>query len=66
MILGPGNNALDLWPVGDITEIDQAQRCASDYQPIEVLILNILKVAIEVVQVLGGGIFDSRLSTRSN
>ena len=57
MVLGPVDHALDLWPIGNIAEIDQPQRRAGDDQTIEVLVLDILEVAVEVIQMLGRRVY---------
>lgn len=62
----PFDHPRDLRPVGDITKIDQAQWGTGDDQTIEILLLNLLKIAIEVVQMFAWRIFDSRRSMRSN
>ncbi|MNC63374.1 hypothetical protein D3C75_1134920 [compost metagenome] len=52
MILGPVNHPFDLWPVGNVTEIDQPQRRPGDNQSVEILILNIFKITVKVIQML--------------
>lgn len=53
MVLGPVDHPFDLRPVGNIAEIDQSQRRTGNDQTIEVLVLDVFKVAVEVVQMLG-------------
>ncbi|MNJ81588.1 hypothetical protein D3C81_2333750 [compost metagenome] len=52
MILGPFDHSLDLRPIGDITEVHQAQRSTGHDQPVKVFILDIFKVTVEIIQVL--------------
>jgi len=45
-------HALNLWPVGNIIEINQPQRRAGDNQAVKVIVSDIVEVAVEVVQML--------------
>jgi hypothetical protein len=48
----PIQHLFDLRPVGDIVKFNQTQRRAGHDQSIEVFTLNIIEVAVEVVQML--------------
>ena len=52
VIFCPLQHLPDLWPVGNVIKFHQTQRCAGDDQPIEILIANIFKITVEVIQML--------------
>ncbi|BAN97280.1 hypothetical protein E05_25140 [Plautia stali symbiont] len=52
MLFRPVQHPLNLWPVGNIIEINQPQRRTGDNQAVKVIVSDIVEVAVKVVQML--------------